>query len=467
MSENEFNYRVLGWRPVPTTPIFAPPYHHRFTITREEIGSSDDASLLTGFTELFIRVDYLARYDGFYVADIVLDREEYLKSILDDDDPDGDVELLNTIAERVCMAVKTDLGHQHYFHAAPKSRLKPVARWRGALSGLLVLASALLLTVYLAANGTTPYWLVLAGVAAFSMMLALALYLIFAGSLLNSAKKLSPAEILVARPVQLDRRFAETPLAQVPFHQDWWLKSATARLPANAHVPRAAIGQLRRGFIHVSESVSRLLAITKTIEAGRAKFWGHLFWFGFFVFGAALISSIVGLIVMSDFPRFTLLILLGFGIILFGAAAFGFVVMILNQDLPKVKFLRAAKEFIASANTINAAIENVLNSPARMASKVSLVSIRDFSDHIRVLDIQLAGELHSLQLKQFWAASCAALLGSLAVLGLLFDFGLPNPAPEPVAEDGWRQFDCLVDTDPETGLTRQRCTRAERPERAP
>lgn len=464
MSENEFNYRVLGWRPVPTTPIFAPPYHHRFTITREEIGSSDDASLLTGFTELFIRVDYLARYDGFYVADIVLDREEYLKSILDDDDPDGDVELLNTIAERVCMAVKTDLGHQHYFHAAPKSRLKPVARWRGALSGLLVLASALLLTVYLAANGTTPYWLVLAGVAAFSMMLALALYLIFAGSVLNPAKKLSPDEILIARPVQLDRRYADIPLAQVPFHQDWWLKSATARLPANAHRPRAAIGQLRRGFVRVSEHVSQRLVSVKMLEAKSGKFWDRLFWFGLFVFGAALIASIAGLVVRSDFPQFALLIVVGFGIILFGAAAFAFVVMILNQDLPKVKFLRAAQGFFAAANTINSAIEQVFSRSTKLASRPASQPIQDFSDLVRAFEIKLAGESHRMQVKQFWAASCAAVLGALITALAIVAQPL---TPAPVAEDGWRQFDCLVDTDPETGLTRQRCTRAERPERAP
>lgn len=444
----------LGWRPVGSVPIFSPPYT-RHGVLDPKAASGEDGhfnirALRPDYLKCLRRAEYLARYDGFYLLQMDLDAEQ-----LDDIAPSGDeaddplaahrYATIRDIAGEVGMAVKTELKHPHYFHAPGWRPDGTPTAWRLIDNPLEIgLAGVCLFAVLRLTHGTNHFAPVVSTLAI--VALALGLWTIALWALrgrFNSTERLNADTILFVRPTRLSLDL-KTDIASLEkdFLSPNWLMDVQTRPPPTADHARRALGHLRRSLLAIAEDVDYWIVAAKSQDMTVTQPVLLVFWPAFIAAALTLGAGAIGWI-----PLAIALLTSGAFLLL---CLFGFAISIIIFDLPRVKLLRATQGFFLAANPINEAIgrvvlqceaktdeapvrgriyagaqeahtaneaigEIIVDTPTGNGPPVTLGASRvsDFRDVIEAYGVKTAGEAQRLQIKQFWAAMCAAVLGAI------------------------------------------------------
>lgn len=433
-----FQIRVIGWRPVGASPILSPEYVREFSINvdaeQHETRWFDRMRLTEDVRDLVHGANYIARYDGFYVADILLNANEFKKRQNDFSNAQMQEQFLNDVSSQVGMIIKEKLGHPHYFHnyksdSANRKNTNIAAVWLWSLVSAIVAVVGFMTWESPTTIQALIWLLVVAGTLAVSAAEVLFAFKRRVGTL--SVDNID--RMLSVHPVRLDDESLQIPINQLPLNNASWLRNLHARKPEDALHSRKAIGQLRRGFLRVAEQVTARMSLVKQRSGPLRRRLTQAFWLGFSILLTTAVVQFLATLVMPAYP------IALWGIFIAAMAGyttltgFVFILIILEQDLPRVKLLRATHGFFAAANPINEAIKRIemdalhsadeqdgdATNVAENTRAQQHIEVQNFSDLIKSFEIKLDGESQRLQIKQFWVTSCAALVGGL-VTALVF-----------------------------------------------
>lgn len=442
-------YRYLAWRPVGSSPIFSPPYTRRGKIEAQASSSDspsyfDSSGLSDDVATCFSHAEYAARYDGIYVMDLHFDLEKATE--LGPEQPDERQKLfLDRAAHQISLCISEELHHPHYFHSRLKDGRPPTVKWGSRIIPSWVLA-ALLAAILINYNGTAQEWQVILGVVFLGLLPAFGASTLMLNLMDGAHSRLSPDRALRVAPIQLPRPPDASPVRELRLHSQSFLSKLICLRPNGSAHDRLAIGQLRRNVLKNHEHVSKLVARIKKSDSRYTIWLVRLFWFSFFL--TIFCVAIPMVCIFMDWPLRLSATQFGLGasILMLLGSILALVYMILCQDLPRVKILRAASGFFSACEPLNDIITQVMRDSGNRTLAVRVSPT--FMHVVTTIETQLAGEAQRLQIKQFWVAAMGTALGAL-VAAMAITFTPPANARTTV--------DCTVSKPDENGTIFQKC----------
>lgn len=292
--------------------------------------------------------DAIGRNDGLFVARLAFRADEGAAKFDWEKDRDE-------LARIVCMALKTKFGHTHYYHNMPNR---------------------------------------------------------------TRMRRLSPPGVLKNYPVELDKRDGVKIFAKGRLDNEVLISAQAERSGKKPEHfgPRIALVHLRRSFFKVHDDLMARIARDRQDEIRFYKkpliqIIGIIA--GLFV--SALSAAVIvrpewywltapfGLSVRIPFPK---LGLSGWFLVLVAGSllwqAFETLASLIGHTLRRVKLLRAAHGFFASAQPLNEAIQAIQH-------QALTPTISGFTNLLATLQSMTEGEAHRVTMKQFWASFAVAL----------------------------------------------------------
>lgn len=349
---------------------------------------------------------------------------------------------MTAIAREVSMFVKNQLGHTHYFHSPPKRRdqlllqnTTEFPKHRSTLNLFVIILIVILLLAILFTGGTSNVWQVCLFVTAFSAVIGFIISLNLLLDLRFANQRHSADRVLLVTPTQLQSPEPGKTLKDLYFHKDRVVGKLKAVLPqataAAFSVPeRPALGQMRRGYLKISEMLADNIGNAKAIDkkGNDARRW--VFWLTLTFSTFAFLTSFLIVILENDVvisPLIAFIILPLFPIFW---AIYSLLRQVMVEDLPKIKLLRSAHGFFSAVDPTNFVIRRVML--AEQATKMSRDSV-NFGDHLeddasisfvhvrQTIETQIEGESQRMETRRHWLGMLVGMLGAfVAAISILY-----------------------------------------------